>query len=90
LPIVPRSRNERIRQVEEELGKLENQDPREEFSVATTVPPFPSKAEFQEEEGDEEFDLGHERGGVKNGVVPCQGHFSKREGKWIYAISELS
>jgi hypothetical protein len=45
LSLIPRSRNrkyinERMRQVEEDLGKLEKQGAGEQLSVATTVSPL--------------------------------------------------
>jgi hypothetical protein len=73
--------------------KLEKQGPGEQLSVATTVPPLPSLAEFLEE-GEKELDLnirergrGRGRGGgrgridFRNRVVPSPGCFIKREGK---------
>ena len=53
--------NEKLIHVKKKLERLEKQGAGEQLSVAATVPPLPSLAEFPEEEGDKELDLEQER-----------------------------
>lgn len=71
---------ELIRHAEDKLEKLKKLDAGEQLSVAATVLPLTSLAEFPGK-GDEQLDLYYERKGFRKAVVPCLGYSGKREGK---------